>query len=60
MSVNKPTKVAEIIGVATKTAMDGKAIYIKGNKGGELRVACTNFVPQCMGEQPTIDFCKGY
>jgi hypothetical protein len=40
--MNKPTGVAEIVlGVASKIDMNGKAIYIEGDRGWELKVTKT-------------------
>lgn len=60
LPVNEPTGVAEIIvGAAAQTGMNGKAIYIEGNRAWDIEENIDKLSPQWMGEQQTKDFYSG-
>jgi short-subunit dehydrogenase len=60
LPVNEPTGVAEIIvGIASHKGMNGKAIYIEGNRGWDVEENIDKLSPQWMGEQQTKDFYRG-
>jgi len=60
LPVNKPAGVAKIVlGVASSKGLNGRAVYIEGDRGWEIEENIDRLAPQWMGEQQSKDFLLG-
>jgi NAD(P)-dependent dehydrogenase (short-subunit alcohol dehydrogenase family) len=60
LPVNRPAGVAEIIAaVAASKGMNGKAIYVEGDRGWGVEEGIDKYAPQWFGAQQNKDFHKG-
>jgi hypothetical protein len=60
LPVNKPAGVAEIIaGVAAERGMNGKAVYVEGDRGWEVEEGIDRCAVMWLGERQNSEFHRG-